>query len=467
MEWRYGEVPRGKPHEGGTPPVGPTAHARGTAQTTHEGRRPAHTRRAPQEERRRRIQENERALDAAEAAVRKLVPAALTASGSDARPDAAAVAEALPPGTLLLAYHLFDDDLVGWAMTRETLRSDRRTRWAHSTVAAARRFHDRCAAEHVGSGCEEDGRELAELLLRPFATQLRDHRRVLVVPPATLSLLPFHALPWNGDVLGATHEVSYLPSASLLTRRRHQTPDRPWAEMEALLVGDPAADPRHGLRELPGTGAETAELARLLPHRRLLTGPEATRAHVLDAAPRCQVLHFATHGIVDELAPNRSRLPLAGDDFLGLADLLSAAHGPQLLVLSACDTGLGAATAGGDVVGLTRAALITGARHAVVSLWPVDDRTGCLVVTRTYRYLVDGPAVSVGSALARAQREVRELSGPERDEEFRTLARRAGTRPGPVSRARTWRARDSEPLRRTDADDRHPYHWAPFIHVGI
>lgn len=441
------------PADSEPPASGATPTPAGTAQARREGRRA-------------RIEEAEQALDAAESEVRRLVPAAFTASGRGMLPDAATLSEALPPDTVLLAYHLFDDTLVGWAMTRRTLFSDSHTGWAHSVVAAVRRFHGWCAMVDAGSRGEADGRELAELLLRPFAAPLRDHRRVLVVPPAMLSLLPFHALPWDGDALGAGHEVSYLPSASLLTRL-NGTQDRPWAELNALLVGDPAADPRHELRKLPGTVAETAELSRLLPRHRLLTGTDATRDRVLDAAPDCQVLHLATHGLVDELAPNRSRLPLAGDDVLGIADLLRVAHEPQLLVLSACDTGRGTATAGGDVLGLTRAALITGARHAIVSLWPVRDRTGCLVITRTYRYLLEDPTACVGSALTRAQRAVRDLSGAERDEEFDALAHRAGTRPGPPSRARSWgAARDSEPLR-PDAEDRHPYHWAPFIHVGV
>lgn len=431
-------------------------------------------------ERRMRIGSADQALGAAETVVRRRVPAALTAVGGDVLPDAAAVAEALPPDTVLLAYHLFDDSLVGWAMTRERLMVEHVTsptdhrKLAHHVVATARRFRDWCAAA-VGSGpAEADGRQLAEWLLRPFAAPLRECPRVIVVPPATLALLPFHALPWSGDVLGATHEISYLPAAAGVTRRRSQQPDRPWTELGALLVGAPASDPRHGLPELPGTGVEIAEVARLLPRSRLLTGAGATRAEVLEAAPGHHVLHVAAHGLVDELAPNRSRLPLAGDDSLGLADLLSVAHGPQLLVLSACDTGRGRATAGGDVLGLTRAALITGARHAVVSLWPVNDRVGCLVITRMYRHLVHDPASRAGAALALAQREVRALSGAERDEEFRLLAHRTGVDPAPRTRARSWApgehsgpSRDSETARRPAATDRHPYHWAPFIHVGV
>ncbi|MGX1885739.1 CHAT domain-containing protein [Streptomyces sp. NPDC055287] len=422
---------------------------------------------APAHERRRRIDEVERGLDAAESEVRRLAPAAFAASHTEP-PDAAAVAAALPPDALLLTYHLHDDDLVGWAMTRETLRPRRHARWAHGTVASARRFHAWCAGRDAGGDGEADGQELAALLLEPFRRLLRDRRRVIVVPPAGLALLPFHALPWNGDVLGAGHELSYLPAASLVTRLHEQPPERPWSQLDALLVGAPAIAPRHGLAALPGTAAETVEIAGLLPRHRLLTGPAATREEVLEAARGCELLHFATHGLVDDLAPHRSRLQLAGDDDFGLADLLTAAHAPQLLTLSACDTGRGTATAGGDVLGLTRAALITGARHAVVSLWPVRDSTGCLVITRTYRRLSDDPTDSVGTALAKAQLEVRGLSAAERDEEFRALTDRAGVRPGPASRSRSWSGtRDSEQLRSTEADDRHPYHWAPFIHVGV
>ncbi|MBL1106628.1 CHAT domain-containing protein [Streptomyces sp. 5-8] len=423
---------------------------------------------APVPERRRRIDEVERDLDAAESEVRRLAPAAFTASHTTEPPDAAAVATALSRDAVLLTYHLHDDDLVGWAMTRDTLRPRRHARWAHGTVASVRRFHAWCAGEDGGGDGEADGQELADLMLEPFRRQLRDRRKVIVILPAGLALLPFHALPWDGDLLGATHEVSYLPAASLLTRR--QPPERPWPELDALLVGNPATTPRLGLAPLPGTAAETAEIARLLPRHRLLTGTAATRAEVLQAASNCAVIHLATHGLIDDLAPHRGRLQLAGDDHFGLADLLTAARAPQLLTLSACDTGRGTATAGGDVLGLTRAALITGARHAVVSLWPVRDSTGCLVITRTYRRLADDPAASVGAALAQAQLEVRNLSATERDEEFRALSARAGECPGPAYRSRSWHrlgTRDSEQLRSAEADDRHPYHWAPFIHVGV
>ncbi|GGW10022.1 hypothetical protein GCM10018980_33160 [Streptomyces capoamus] len=425
-------------------------------------------------ERRRRTTEAAHVLGRAEAAVRRRVPRALTAPGGDVVPDAATVARALPPDTVLLAYHLHDDSLAGWAMTRDTLRVEHvtgrpgRRELSHEVLGTARRFRDRCATPAGDGPAPEDADRLAAWLLDPFADLLHTARRVVVVPPAGLALLPFHVLPWGGDVLGAHRAVSRLPAAGLLPRLRTGPERRPWRHLGALLVGGPATSPRHGLPQLPGTLAETAEIARLLPGSTLLTGREATRAALLRTAPAHAVLHLATHGVVDELAPNRSRLALAGDDCLDLADLLTAAHGPRLLVLSACDTGRGRATAGGDVLGLTRAALVTGARNAIVSLWPVHDGTGSLVMTRMYRHLTGDRDPDAGTALALAQQEVRALTRAERDREFRALAHRHGAGSGDGDRARSWSTRDAGPARPGPAaGDRHPYHWAPFVHVGV
>ena len=413
--------------------------------------------------------------------MRRRVPAALSAADPEVVPDAAAMAEALPADTVLLAYHLFDDALVGWAVTRDALCAEPLTgrpgkrALTHQIVGATRRFHDRCARPVDGDHGQDDGSLLATLLLGPFADLLRTARRVVVVPPAALALLPFHALPWDGDVLGAHRAVSYLPAAGLLPRLRARGAQRPWKDLSALLVGSPATDERHRLPALPGTVAETAGIARLLRGGTLLTGAAATRAEILASAPGHEVLHLAAHGVIDELAPHRSRLPLAGDDSLDLADLLTVAHAPRLLVLSACDTGRGRATAGGDVLGLTRAALITGARNAVVSLWPVHDGVGALVMTRMYRHLADDRDADVGTALSLAQQEVRVLSHTARQREYQELAhdvRGADAGPRMSERPRSWAAddpsRDSEPVRSASAASaRHPYYWAPFIHVGV
>ncbi|MFF8632721.1 CHAT domain-containing protein [Streptomyces pilosus] len=410
------------------------------------------------------LTEAEQDLGAAEDRVRRLAPAALAARwGHRAVPDADAVARALPPDTVLLQYHLFDADLFCWAVTGGGLHAARRRCPADDLVATARRFHAACVS---GTDMTQTGRVLTDALLGFCAPLLSRHRRVLVVPPAPLSLVPFHALPvGDGEALGLTHDVSYLPAASLLTRPGHRSPGPDWREAPALLVGAPATAPERGLAPLPGTLTEVAALARMLPRHRVLTGPDADRRSVLAQGAGCAVLHLATHGDVRELTPYLSRMALAGPDHLGVDDLLGPDLDPALVVMSACDTGRGTATAGGDVLGLTRTAVISGARHAVVSLWPVDDITGCLVMTRMYRHLTSADRPPVGTALARAQREVRAASLDEREEEYARLAARAG-HTADATGPRT-RARDSGPRTVPETTDpHHPYHWAPFVHVG-
>ncbi|MFC9886776.1 CHAT domain-containing protein [Streptomyces pilosus] len=412
------------------------------------------------------LTEAEQDLGAAEDRVRRLAPAALAARwGHRAVPGADAVARALPPDTVLLQYHLSDADLLCWVVTGGGLHAARRRCPADDLVATARRFHAACAS---GTDVTQAGRVLADALLGFCAPLLSRHQRVLVVPPAPLSLVPFHALPvGDGEALGLTHDVSYLPAASLLTRPGHRSPGPDWREAPALLVGAPATAPERGLAPLPGTLTEVAALARMLPRHRVLTGPDADRRSVLAQGAGCAVLHLATHGDVRELTPYLSRMALAGPDHLGVDDLLGPDLDPALVVMSACDTGRGTATAGGDVLGLTRTAVISGARHAVVSLWPVDDITGCLVITRMYRHLTSADRPPVGTALARAQREVRAASLDEREEEYARLAERAGHAADATGPRTRTRARDSGPRTVPETTDpNHPNHWAPFVHVG-
>ncbi|MCC3778200.1 CHAT domain-containing protein [Streptomyces sp. UNOB3_S3] len=414
-----------------------------------------------------RRQQAERELAEAESAVRQTVPAALTAWRGTQRTTVEEVAASLPPGVLLLQYHLFDEDLVAWAITSERLRVVRTKQWAVAMAGKARRFHSWC------SGLDRNpapGVDLAKLLLEPFARELRDHQRVLLAPPPRLFLLPFQALPWEGGTLGDRRTLSHLPAASVLTRRPPGTaPSTAWS---ALLVGDPATDPAAGLVPIPGTAVEVHHTAALFPGSRVLTGAQAALGGVSKEAAGRGIVHLAAHGLVDEHSPNRNHLALAGHDKLSVGDLygLHTYAGPELLVLSGCHTGRGTAS-GGDVLGLARSALMAGARHAVVSLWPVDDRGGCLTMVRMYRHLAaarshlpDGPGPGVAQALAEAQREVRALTAGERDAEYAALAAEAGC-PTPVGAGRGT-VRDSGPAPAPLVPPEHPFHWAPFIHIG-
>ncbi|MFH8591131.1 CHAT domain-containing protein [Streptomyces rimosus] len=404
---------------------------------------------------RRRVLAAEDTLDGAESEVARLAPQ-LLAHRRLAQPDAgvAEIQRALPADSALLLYETLDDELIVWTVGRRTIRCHRAPVRARDLACDVRHFHTACAA---GRDDERGAAELSELLLAPATRRLDACGRLFVVPHGALSLLPFHALPVRGGLLGERFTVSYLPSAGLLTRAG--AGGRPRLDGTALVVGDPAYAPHRGLPRLPGTATEAATVARLLGTEPLLRSA-ATAQAVAEAAPGRPVLHLATHGVLYERGPNRSFVALAGHDRLAVGDLLGLDLNADLVVLSACHTGRGTATAGGDLVGLARAAVASGARHVVVSLWPVDDETGCLLMAALYEGLVSGLGVS--DALAAAQRRIRRLDAAGRQRAYARLRDRAGTEaaaPGPRDgRVPAAAARAARP--------EGPYHWAPFIHIG-
>lgn len=192
-----------------------------------------------------------------------------------------------------------------------------------------------------------------------------------------------------------------------------------------------------------------------------LTGPDVTRKAVVEQSAGRSVLHLATHGVANGRWPHLSYLALAGTERLSVGDLMAAAMGTDLVVLSACRTADGRPTAGGDIVGLMRAALVGGSAHLIASLWPVDDLTGCLFAADVAKRIAGGTAVADAVYLAREAIRV----GTFRDR----LAAYAALQPGAANPEPAPGRRDLSaqlPVERQARPD-HPFFWAPFIHVGI
>jgi CHAT domain-containing protein len=374
--------------------------------------------------------------------------------------DVRGVAERLPVGTALLQYAFLGNDLLAWAVNRDgLLQAHRAGLDAKALELQIRTLHARCETR---APLGEVVAPLVGALLEPLAVAIDAHPDLVVVPYGAAHALPFHALPWKGEPLVATHTVSYLPSASTLQYVRR---GRAGALSERLLaVGNPAAmayqppfgAPLEPQPPLPASALEASRVAGLFPQGRALIGPEATVAAVRAAVPEHRLLHFATHGHLSEDAPLLSAILLADGGALTVYDLVGLRLDADLVVLSACRTGQGATTGGDDVLGLTRGLLAAGARAAVVSLWPVDDLATSLLMERFYRDLRAGRAAE--AALQSAQNALRGLSREQVREESRRVAESAR---GVVL------ARPSSPAAGDDARPyAHPYYWAPFVLVG-
>jgi CHAT domain-containing protein len=185
---------------------------------------------------------------------------------------------------------------------------------------------------------------------------------------------------------------------------------------DAVAVGSGEGAPGLALPRLRQSRREVEAIAALLPAAEALvaTGFAADRELVLSGAlAGYRVLHFATHGILDDEHPELSGLVLSQVDragrpqegFVRLRDVYGLDLGADLVVLSGCRTALGREVRGEGLVGLTRGFLYAGVEQVVASLWRVEDRVTAELMERFYRALwLDG--LTPGAALARAQREV-------------------------------------------------------------
>jgi CHAT domain-containing protein/Tfp pilus assembly protein PilF len=326
----------------------------------------------------------------------------------------------------------------------------------------------------------EDAYKLYQVLLLPAARELRSHRHLIVAPDGLLYSLSFEVLLTGPDAgrprrdlpyLIREHSVSYVPSASVLAQlptERQPHVDKQGGSKLFVGFGDPGkesspdraagAAPRAGggcdmkrggdgeeiaagqaravmaeLRPLPAARDEVCRIARLFPQEQVavFTGPDATEETVKTNAwvASARNLHFASHGLLDENHPELSGLRLTHGDgseedgLLQVREIFNLELHADLVVLSACNTGLGKVVSGEGLIGMTRAFFYAGAGSVVVSLWQVDDESTSDLMVSFYRHLQEVGDKS--EALRRAKLEL-------------------------IDGSRFF----------------HPYFWAPFILVG-
>jgi len=231
--------------------------------------------------------------------------------------------------------------------------------------------------------------DLYQLLIAPIQAQLpsEPEQRVVFIPQEVLFYVPFAALQDNdGQYLIEHHTLLTAPAIHLLAARSAPPPE---VQTAAIVAGNPtmptmpetAENPSQPLPPLPGTEQEAMAVAELLKTSPWL-GAQATETVLVPAMLDASIIHLATHGLLDYVERTNTGIPLPGaialapseteDGLLTARELARLPLQADLVVLSACDTGLGEVT-GDGIVGLSRSLMVAGARSAVVSLWAVPD----------------------------------------------------------------------------------------------
>src|SRR5881396_2073118 len=318
------------------------------------------------------------------------------------------VARRLPPEGAFIEYLVSDSTTLAFVVTSDTIAVlDLGTR--RQELA---RLVDFTRATIATRGPDTDSlwraplRRLHATLIAPVEAtgMLAGKNSLVLVPHVELQYLPFAALlDTAGSFLVQRYELALTPSASVWIALG----DRPGGSLGAGLAAfapQPAA--------LPGSGLEVAAIRRLAgADAQVLTGSAATESAFRRLAPTRRVLHLATYGVLNKQNPLFSFVQLAPDAAedgrLEVHEVFGLHLAADLVVLSACQTGLGSGAladvpAGDDWVGLTRAFLHAGARHVVATLWPVDDWATAELMERFYG--VGDVAADPARALAEAQR---------------------------------------------------------------
>lgn len=311
--------------------------------------------------------------------------------------DIPAVQALLEPDVSLLVYYLLDDEILCWTVTVDDAslaRTPMDRRALEGLVLTYRRGLQNL--EPVG----DVSRRLHALLLGNVSVP---DGTIGVVPHGILHHLSFAALDDGEAYFVDRHPLFRVPSASVMA----YTFARRGKAAGPVLV---AADPDVGVRalELPFARREGRAVAFNYTDANLLLGDRATKSEIVREMGGSRIVHIAAHGQFNRENPLLSTVKLApgtdGDGDLDASEIFGINAPADLVVLSACQTGLSGISDGDDVIGLNRAFLFAGTHVLGASLWRVSDVASAILMKAFYRNL---DTMTKSEALRRAMLHVR------------------------------------------------------------
>ena len=353
------------------------------------------------------------------------------------------IQQLLEPNTVLLEYSLGDERSYLWAVTPDSMKAFVLPK-GEQIGKVAQQVYQSLTARSVVKALEtpeqrqrriadadtqfqQSSAELAQMILAPAAAEFGT-KRMVVIADGALQYVPFAALPVPGSnqrPLIVDHELVSLPSASSLAIQRQTLANRKPAPKGVAVIADPvfsARDSRFSARssttsaaddtriiEHVGSGSGGRLSVRRLPFTRqeadriLAVAPSGSNLRAVDFRASRSIatggelsnyryVHFATHGYLDTSRAGLSAIVLSlvdqqgkpQDGFLRTHDIYNLKLPAELVVLSACETGLGKDVKGEGLEGLTRGFMYAGARRVVVSLWNVNDKATAGLMQHLY-----------------------------------------------------------------------------------
>ncbi len=248
-------------------------------------------------------------------------------------------------------------------------------------------------------------------------------KRLVIIPDGALAYLPFDALLTSPAADGKQfkthnylllqHAISYSYSATLLQEMQTKTFDKKRSNLLAFAPSfgkEESAEvrgKRYDLSPLTFNVPEVQEIAKILNGGDLYINKEAKEETFKQLAGNYRIIHFATHGMANNDHPDYSLLAFAeiADDkeneYLYINDLYNMKLNADLVVLSACETGIGKLSRGEGVQSLARGFSYAGAKSIFTTLWSVNDLATSKIVAQFYKYLAQGKTKDEALQLAK------------------------------------------------------------------
>ena len=333
------------------------------------------------------------------------------------------IQDLLEPGTLLLEYSLGEKRSFLWAITTDSLQSFELPSQTNIETLAQKLY---AAITSASNTYENDARSISSILFGRL-NDLSNVKRLVIVADGALQYIPFAALPdpHEADKLVSRYEIVRLPSASVLAVQRAQFANRTPAPKSVAVLADPVFDnldsrlsATASARNSPASYSRAVRDAGLIVNGRIprlkfalmeadavygaaspndslkAVGFKASRATAMDPAlSQYKIIHIAAHGVLNSKHPELSAILLSMvdetgrpvDGLLQLHEIYNLKLPAELVVLSACETGVGKQIRGEGLIALTRGFMYAGATRVVASLWKVDDAATAALMAQFYK----------------------------------------------------------------------------------
>jgi|688.fasta_scaffold16046_3 CHAT domain-containing protein len=363
----------------------------------------------------------------------------------------------LDPDTALLQYSVSKEKSYLWIITKDGFTSHILPAQKEIETAARELLNAIQYGKDDTTNISQAANQLSQLVLPPVAKL--NQKRLIIVPDGVLNYIPFATLTLNNQPLINQHELVNLPSSSSIALIRQDTQNRKPASKTLAILADPifsADDQRlkapkkqpisptnpdlnqlalnrvtktlkksraegdnNQFTRLPGTRQEAQAILALLPKTETIVAFDDQANLNLAINPQLsqyRMIHLATHGVFNGEDPAYSGIILSLVDakgtpingFLRLNEIFNLNLPAELVVLSACETGLGQEIKGEGLVGLTRGFMYAGTPRVLVSLWQVDDQATAELMTRFYKLVLEKklpPAQALREAQLQMQKE--------------------------------------------------------------